>query len=260
MLLALTTGESPYEFEYERLRPIIQDLGDTRLLDICEKYFAQDFLRSVWAISGRYEGELANFVIQQLFKPQTSRIPEFPLIFQQMVHNSREFELFARLLSSVSNLPVSGEIMLQNFDIHISVFHTELEPISQILLAQEISPRYFQLLVKLYFPQIFTKKSSWCDPQLPNNPPLDDTLEQMVCSQFFAKLINKMLHLPLREKLFEDWRNSDSNWFSAILIFAALHVGQTRVGKNVQNWRNLLTHHKTRSLHFPLCCRPHFKG
>ena len=191
-------------------------------------------------------------------KSPNSRLPEFSETFSHILNSSIEMKIFAKLLASVINLPVAGEIMLENFDLSISLFNTQ--EINDILLDQEPSPRYFQLLIKLYFPTIFSKKSGWLDPQLPTNPGLDEVFEEILVSSFFAKLAHKMLHIPIPVKLFDEWLSSDKNWFSPIIMAAVLHVGQTRIAKNYHQLKKCVSKHKNRSLHFPLCCRPYFSG
>ena len=255
----MITGLSPNELDHDRVFLILNKFGDQEILGFCDTYFKKEFLRSIWAISGRYEGELANFLIQQLMKSPNSRLPEFSETFSHILNSSIEMKIFAKLLASVINLPVAGELMLKNFDLSISLFNTELQ-ISDILLDQELSPRYFQLLIKLYFPTIFSKKSGWLDPQLPTNPGLDEVFEEILVSSFFAKLAHRMLHIPIRAKLFDEWLSSDKNWFSPIMMAAVLHIGQTRLGKNYHQLKKCVSKHKNRSLHFPLCCRPYFSG
>ena len=247
----MISGLSPNELDHERVFLILNKFGDQEILGFCDRYFKKEFLRSVWAISGRYEGELANFLIQQLMKSPNSRLPEFSETFSHILNSSSEMKIFAKLLASVINLPVAGEIMLKNFDMSISLFNTQL-PICDILLDQELSPRYFQLLIKLYFPTIFSKKSGWLDPQLPTNPGLDEVFEEILVSSFFAKLAHRMLHIPIRVKLFDEWLSSDKKWFSPIIMAAVLHIGQTRIGKNYQQLKN--AYRSTKIDHFIFRC------
>ena len=265
ILLSLCLGMNVVDCALCEISAEVAKINYAPLTKVFDAYEKDEKVSEYWINTGKIAGSIANFAIQEFLTfPNERRFHSLTSLFSIMMQNRDELSAFVALLASItSQSTFCAYALMKSLDALEWQLITE-SGADDAFLAPPITKDYFLLLVKLIQPHIFDIRGGWNAQisYLTNSTSLEESLSHLISCPFFVKLSRKFVKDGLFHETKEDVFDRSEKWLEPILWAVALKaITPCTKTEKEQDWlfQSVLAHSSLK-FHFPLCCKPFFKG